>query len=401
MILKLLVAVTLISYQTSQSEAFIPASLLSETILRVDQLLGGSFGKVSDSYPHEEITRRGIINSVARFFYNQPNGTNLINLTRIDNGYYSESLPRVYFDYYGRSVCDSSLNNLLNGVFSVNVARVDFDSSTADLPFAHFDAETFRESNQLVINRTNQINGALNTNDYERARELTGQILHTIQDYYSHSNHVERGITTLNELIGTPQFDNLPIISITEPNACNENCTLISEECGTLVTILSGLINALGFSNSLTQCPLTYYDCSGNIMILDQFLSGYYTGQELSDGTPVTKPPGLIKCSHGGVLDSSSNIPAIGGINKDSGFLIFSPHAQLHLQAANLAVNHTEFYLNQIRSRIGDIKFDQFLEATIDQQTLEGLPTSYTCSGGKLDSLIPLIAISNLMALTF
>lgn len=95
---------TLISY--TSIECFVPASLLSNAILRVDQLLGGSFGKVSDSLPHEKITRRGIIQSAVRFFYDQPNGTQLVNLSKISTDYYD--VPKLYYDYYGN--CEIMLN---------------------------------------------------------------------------------------------------------------------------------------------------------------------------------------------------------------------------------------------------------------------------------------------------
>jgi len=41
------------------------------------------FGKVSESIVHEEILRRGLIQSVVRYFYNQQNGNKKINLITI------------------------------------------------------------------------------------------------------------------------------------------------------------------------------------------------------------------------------------------------------------------------------------------------------------------------------
>ena len=70
------------------------------------------------------------------------------------------------------------------------------------MPYAHFDAETFYKSNERVIRFTDAIYEALNEKDYETARQLTGQVLHTIQDFYSHSNWVEMGKTEINKEIG-------------------------------------------------------------------------------------------------------------------------------------------------------------------------------------------------------
>ena len=54
-----------------------------------------------------------------------------------------------------------------------------------------------------------------------------------------------------------------------------------------------------------------------------------------------------------------------GGINKDSGLYLFSPHADLHLKAAELAIEHTEYYFNQIRKKIGDKEFSNFLDLEV------------------------------------
>lgn len=69
-----------------------------------------------------------------------------------------------------------------------------------------------------------------------------------------------------------------------------------------------------------------------------------------------------MKCSHGGIFDNSSFVPSVGGINKDSGSYLLSPRADLHLIAASLAINHTEFFFDSLRERVGDDeKFEAFL----------------------------------------
>ena len=104
----------------------------------------------------------------------------------------------------------------------------------------------------------------------------------------------------------------------------------------------------------------------------------------------MNKPTDKIKCSHGGILDLSSlSVEAIGGINKDSGYLIFSPHANLHLTAAALAIEHTEYFFEEMRKNIGNNEFNNFLDLTIDDSTLAGLPSEYTCAANdrKLNSI--------------
>ena len=49
----------------------------------------------------------------------------------------------------------------------------------------------------------------------------------------------------------------------------------------------------------------------------------------------IVKPDG--KCSHGGAIGESQDLPATGGINKDSTHDKLSPHYYLHVQAATTA----------------------------------------------------------------
>jgi hypothetical protein len=44
---------------------------------------------------------------------------------------------------------------------------------------------------------------------------------------------------------------------------------------------------------------------------------------------------------------------------------LFSPHANLHLKAAALAINHTELFFENIRQEIGDKEFANFLQLEV------------------------------------
>ena len=180
------------------------------------------------------------------------------------------------------------------------------------------------------------------------------------------------GNTGVQSLIGTPNFDNIPTtknIDIVCDNS-TVKCQLITENCGLIAGIVPLVLNNLGLGGSYVSCPLKYYNCTDNIAVNDRLASGYYTGQETNDGSPVEKPALKLKCSHGGVLDGSSFIQAEGGINKDSGYTLFSPHAMLHLRAADLAIAHTKKWFDDIRTEFGDDKYDRFLNIKIDNATL-------------------------------
>ena len=44
---------------------------------------------------------------------------------------------------------------------------------------------------------------------------------------------------------------------------------------------------------------------------------------------------------------------------------MFSPHADLHLKAAELAIEHTEYFFIEIRKKIGDKEFSNFLRLEV------------------------------------
>lgn len=131
-------------------------------------------------------------------------------------------------------------------------------------------------------------------------------------------------------------------------------------------------------------------------MALDRLVSGYYVHQKLADQvTTIEKPRGSMKCSHGGIVDSDSFKPALGGINKDSGFYLFSPHADLHLAAAKLAIKHTEHFFNQIREKIGDDEFNHFLKIKLSDSFLNTVENVLgICSSASLAILQPVFAFS-------
>lgn len=68
------------------------------------------------------------------------------------------------------------------------------------------------------------------TIDLKQARQLLGQLLHTLQDFYSHSNWVELGNKNINENIGINE-DIGPVASKTQSTCQNEGCTKITTKC--------------------------------------------------------------------------------------------------------------------------------------------------------------------------
>jgi hypothetical protein len=85
-----------------EHECFIPAKIMSSVLFKLDGRFKNNLGKVSETLVHDEIMKRGLIQSVVKYFYDQPNGTAKINLDKMSNEYYD--LRNLYFDYYGFNI---------------------------------------------------------------------------------------------------------------------------------------------------------------------------------------------------------------------------------------------------------------------------------------------------------
>ena len=78
----------------------------------------------------------------------------------------------------------------------------------------------------------------------------------------------------------------------------------------------------------------------------------------------------------------------LGGINKDSSYYLFSPHANLHMKAAILAIGHTEYFFEQIWNKTGDEEFSNFLQLKL---TKDRLNSNQVCHGSHIKSFVFLI----------
>ncbi|KAI3352993.1 hypothetical protein L3Q82_019566 [Scortum barcoo] len=219
-------------------------------------------------------------------------------------------------------------------IFQAFIAEMYLMNAEVDLVYAlsaehHFDEETFPGGRDIITRGVSVVNEIVRQDNFVMGRSILGQTLHTLQDFYSHSNWVELGKTT-------------PYTALITPDQ--------------LLTNLAGKI--------FQSC--TGEDCSSNILpeVLTQGLltSGYFSLNFISP----KKPPGKFysssafsllckgKCSHGGTLDATSYLDPVGGINKDTAD---SSHGFIHKKAAKLAVDATIELLENIRLAVGDRRF--------------------------------------------
>ena len=233
----------------------------------------------------------------------------------------------------------------------------DANAAVDNLASAHFDSEHFQEGQSRLVHLRQTIVEAILKEEYGKARVDTGRMLHTLQDFYSHSNWVEMNNREPHSGLGK---DGVRLV-VAGPN------TPTCRDCRQ-----NGLVCQI-----LRDHAKYYYECQNNILptVLTQHVltSGYYgnefderfdkvTGRVIRD--PIKKPRG--KCSHGGYMDTTSDTHATGGINKDSPYPQLSPHSSLHYEAARLAELATVNILNEIRGEANDdTKFAAYFNLVI------------------------------------
>ncbi|XP_072535237.1 von Willebrand factor A domain-containing protein 7-like [Salminus brasiliensis] len=171
----------------------------------------------------------------------------------------------------------------------------------------HFDNENFEEGRSLITKGLSLVKASLKKKKFISARERLGEILHTLQDFYSHSNWIELGNRSPYANLINP---NLPLENLADKNTptcqnCNENST-------------GNILEAIIIQKKLT--------------------SGYFSLFSAK------KPSG--KCSHGGTADLTSYAVPKGGINKDDPE---ASHGYLHQLAADVATAATRDLLEDIR----------------------------------------------------
>src|SRR6266404_5575049 len=226
----------------------------------------------------------------------------------------SDAIKQLDQEFFGISRLTKPMKKAIEEIADNNI-NVDDDQNTA---YLHVDGESFPEAQSLLFVLFDDLVRALQNKDAGLARERTGRALHTIQDFYSHSNWVELGNGSPNPSLGRRGN---PINRLPQNVATCQNCT------GGLPPLL---------------CP----NCSGNL-ITSQLTSGYYGGESAPFNV---KPAG--KCSHGGLTDSSATGFFGEGINKDSFDCEFSPHNTLHSAAASVAGEATKQFFRDIKAAV-------------------------------------------------
>lgn len=179
-------------------------------------------------------------------------------------------------------------------------AAVDNDQETSAL---HFDGENFEGGQERLTVFSDTTVRLLERDNPKGARALLGGALHTVQDFYSHSNWVELGNAGANPDLG---------------------------RAGRVLGPVAG-------PDEVT--------CRGSELVTAKLTSGYYGGEDV-------KPKIEGKCRHGGQFDKGEPRNG-GGINKDfKSYPELSPHAEFNLAAVTAAAAGTEQYIRDIKEKV-------------------------------------------------
>ncbi len=284
-------------------------------------------------------------------------------MTRSEGSSSHESITREVIQEYDKDLFGlRARNKPLTQTMQDAIQAIIDGNSSVDSPFgleflkssAHFDGEAFQASQERLVDYKIKVKDLVDPPhrfllgkakpNVNKARKILGQALHTLQDFYSHSNWVEMGNSNPYAILGVPGNP------LTDPAASVRTCTdCVRNTCTDCYDPASGLTN-LETPQTLTTGYYVYEQC---LPFLD------------CTNTPEDRiKPNDFKCSHGGKVtvgplnaatfrDSSGKGTISSGINKDTKVCRISPHSDKHLAAAEVAKKATKLYLDDLKRRLG------------------------------------------------
>ena len=300
------------------ANAFVPTAFNEKLAGIADKIFGGSYSKtIAGSTTHIEMTQA----SMAQV------GRALLQKRRLLPAEFPSDDPNeIVRAAFGNS---ASAEGFVDAIATVSTANADVDVEEADDAAAHFDAESFLVANERLLALYSAAVRSVVVEAHDDARTSIGQLLHGLQDFYSHSNWIELGNTKPNE--------NLAIRGRRPTNIAPPRVSTCRDCPGSIFA-------------------LPRKSCRNNLAT--SFITSGYTQNSPkpdADNLEGGVENGDGKCSHGGVIDLTSLRHATGGINKDSTSEVISPHNYLHVEAVRVATAATVALLNSLWDRVGDV----------------------------------------------
>lgn len=361
--------VFLLTTVISLTTGFLPTSA---TLKAVEFLRFTSNGQ--KTITHGDITRQALLQIAAVIFISNPNpnyqgsaqdvqrlldSDKELDISGLIEAYYSNKLPKESLTRrkakFCKSICDITKYNGQVDMVELRIAAAHFDSEQFES--AQTRLVCLRNLATLLISRRGL--GQLDNRDseYDNARKYVGRLLHTLQDFYSHTNWIENHIG--ESVIATYSV-------LGQSNKMIENVAKLANPCLDCRKVRNSMfMTALDLmSLGLIIESTSIYECNNNIdeSLKSQNLltSGYSKGGKNGDDEVIVKPEG--KCSHGGIIDGSTDQSATGGINKDSSHKELASHHYYHSMAADVAQDHSYEFLSRLRKDVdNDPWFMEFL----------------------------------------
>ncbi len=208
----------------------------------------------------------------------------------------------------------------------IKKANAGVDENEAEIHSAHCDAESIGGEggcSERLVNLKHNIIGLLTkTQNVKSAREDLGKALHTLQDFYAHSNWVNmdekhRGTVIYSKLTDTEPY--LPKQDKYEGVADSSDYKTCEWSWG----ILPGTLIP-----DWRPTPKLKFEKRGEKIVTTGWFAGILG----------TADPKHYKCDHG--------IAKGNGLNKDT------QHQKLHLEASIVAMNHSKKYVEEIITKV-------------------------------------------------
>ena len=373
------------------SLAFVPIKPLG-WLLKVLDLKLEALVNWDSVITHKEMTRTALLKVAAELLIDNPNLENKDSSSQIDALEIDFSERELILAYYGKRYQENWVDMFKVAIKEISDANGDVDlGEERNKAAAHFDSEQFQSGQNRLVEKRRNVASQVMARNFELARQEFGRMLHTLQDFYSHSNWVENGYFYPNPLLGKAN-ERLDVVS-------SNTQTCIDCENTTTNFVISGIINMINqvvpFQTFGGAPAITPYFCQNNIISHLKrnglLTSGYAAHATNEQGKIINKPLG--KCSHGGFFDTTSLDHAKGGINKDSPFKVWSPHHNLYWRAIIVAQRATNSILRDIRSDVNnDTLFGSFLGLSLDRECVDYVTMTYVVdTTSSMDGELPKI----------
>ena len=344
---------------------------------------------------HPDMTRQAILRTVANIYISNPNpdrasssqdvqrlldSNKKLDVSKLVDAYYGPNVFNTFSISLPFSARKRRIKKLDKAVSAIGEYNGNVDSDELKNAAAHFDSEQFKAAQNRLIKFRNQASSIIqcdqisDSKEDNNARKFTGRLLHTLQDFYSHTNWIENWIgevDTISPYRVLGEMDKMIEIVAELTNPCTDCRKVGIIEDLTLRPLYLTILNFSPYvveSSSLYECDENLHSSLKSQKLLT---SGYSHGGKDTDDNIIVKPNG--KCSHGGIIDGSQDQPAKGGINKDSIHPELASHYRYHEEAANVAQQHSYEFLLSMRN---DVNNDQLFGKLLGIE-VEAIATSF------------------------